>query len=74
MAVQTATATFDGTQDTITLAWPTPFDVAPTIGGAGIGVTDGSVLDVSITNVTPTGCDATPTGRFNGAVEVTAIS
>jgi hypothetical protein len=71
MAIVTATATFDGTQDTVAVTWSTPFVSTPGVT-AGIGVRDGQTLDVDITSVTTTGCTVAPTSRFVGVVELIA--
>lgn len=69
--ILTATATFDGTQDTVAVVWSTAFLTTPTVT-AGISVSDGSMLDCDVVSVTTTGCTVAPTGRFIGTVELIA--
>lgn len=65
-ATQYATATFDGTQDSIAVTWAD-------LGGTqyvthGI-TTDGTVVEgVNLTNLTRTGATIVPFARFSGSV------
>lgn len=70
MAVQTATATFTGSEDTVAVTWPAmagAFGVA-----ASVIVTDGAgVVAVALDgDPTPTGATVRTVARFSGRVEL----
>jgi hypothetical protein len=73
MAVQAVVVPFNGTQDTIAVAWPAPFNSVPTVS-VGVGVTDGATLDVQATGVTTTGCTVAPTSAFQGEATLIAAA
>jgi len=73
MAIATATAVFDGTQDSVAVSWSTAFAAAPGTVTYGIGISDGGgVIDCDVTSVTSAGCTVEPTARFTGVVELIA--
>lgn len=73
MAIATATATFDGTQDSVAVVWPAPFANAPNVT-FGVGVLDGSTVevDVPLASITTTGCTVETFARFAGKAELIA--
>jgi hypothetical protein len=69
MALQVATATFNGTQDTVAVSWTAPignFGIT-----AGVTVTDsiGPVV-ITLESRTSTGCTVRTSARFTGTVEL----
>jgi hypothetical protein len=73
MAIVVATATFDGTQDSVAVLWSSAFSAAPGTVTYGIGISDGGgVIDCDVTSVTATGCTVEPSARFTGVVELIA--
>jgi hypothetical protein len=73
MALSTATATFNGSQDSVAVVWSTAFISAPTLVTSGVVITDGSgPVMVDIISVTNTGCTVETSARFTGAVELIA--
>jgi hypothetical protein len=73
MALATATAAFNSSQDSVAVVWSTAFISAPTLVTSGVVVTDGSgPVAVDIISVTNTGCTVETSARFTGAVELIA--
>lgn len=72
MAIATATATFNGTQDSASVSWSLTAAVPAT--SAGVCVSDGlGDVDVELTGVSSSGCTVLPTSRFTGTVEIIAM-
>jgi hypothetical protein len=69
MAIQIATATFTGVEDSVDVTWPA---MAGDFGIAhGVTVSDaGGPVSVHITNRIATGCTVNPSARFTGVVEL----
>lgn len=73
MALATATATFNGSQDSVAVVWSTAFVSTPTVRQDGVVITDGlGPVAVNIISVTNLGCTVETSGRFTGAVELIA--
>lgn len=68
MAIWTATALFDGTQDSVHLTFSGLTTNPPKIFGGAPVVTDGSSVVITLANPTNTGVDVNASGRFNGSV------
>lgn len=69
MAIQAVTASFDGSQDTVTVTFSGIVTNPPTVT-QGICVNDGQTVSADITSLTNAGCTVAPTARFNGTVEL----
>lgn len=70
MAIQTATATFTGAEDSVAVTWPA-LGYTPAAISIGPCTSDSlGVVDAFASSVTSTGCTITPTARFTGTVEV----
>lgn len=73
MALQTATATFNGSQDTVAVSW-TAMSGNYVVVCSNPTITDGSGAVVPwLTSVSSTGATVNVSDRFSGSVVVTVI-
>lgn len=72
MAIATATATFNGTQDSVAVAYANITTPVPTVICGDAIVTDGSPAPVISVQGAPTntGCTVATSSRFTGTVNV----
>jgi hypothetical protein len=68
-AKQTVTATFDGTQDSVAVAWANLGGTQRVVGGVTIVDSAGAVI-AYLTNRTTTGATVNASARFSGTVDL----